>query len=116
MHAIRNACVALGACAALCGAFAVSGPAAAAADQPPLPPAQARQIRTTSVAVHVVAMLSHLPQEVAVEAEAPRAGDLARLVDETLAAPGVALDGVRSLASIHDVVAAALAKGSPPQG
>ena len=32
MHAIRNACVALGACAVLCGAFAVSGAAAAAAE------------------------------------------------------------------------------------
>jgi len=34
--------------------------------------------------------------------------DVGRLVDETLGAPGVALDGVRSLASIRDVVSAAL--------
>ena len=33
--------------------------------------------------------------------------DLGRIVDETLAAPGVALDGVRSLASLRDVIAAA---------
>jgi hypothetical protein len=33
--------------------------------------------------------------------------DLGRIVDETLAAPGVALDGVRSLASVRDVMAAA---------
>lgn len=37
--------------------------------------------------------------------------DLGRLVDETLAAPGVALDGVRSLASVRDCVAEALARG-----
>lgn len=30
--------------------------------------------------------------------------DVARVIDETLAAPGVALDGVRSLASVRDVV------------
>ena len=43
------------------------------------------------------------------EARAPVPGvDLAHLVDETLAAPGVALDGVRSLASIRDLVSAAL--------
>lgn len=35
------------------------------------------------------------------------AGDLPRIVDETLAAPGVALDGVRSLNSVLDVVARA---------
>jgi hypothetical protein len=37
------------------------------------------------------------------------AGDeeLARLVDETLAAPGVALDGVRSLTSVRDLISAA---------
>jgi hypothetical protein len=34
--------------------------------------------------------------------------DVPRVVDETLAAPGVALDGVKSLASIADVVARAL--------
>jgi len=39
-------------------------------------------------------------------ATAPEA-ELGRLVDETLAAPGVALDGVRSLTSIRDVIAAA---------
>ncbi len=33
--------------------------------------------------------------------------DLSRIVDETLAAPGVALDGVRSLASVRDVIARA---------
>jgi hypothetical protein len=33
--------------------------------------------------------------------------DLGRVVDETLAAPGVALDGVRSLASVRDVLARA---------
>ncbi|HEY3819595.1 MAG TPA: hypothetical protein VGL81_20645 [Polyangiaceae bacterium] len=32
---------------------------------------------------------------------------LGRIVDETLAAPGVALDGVRSLTSVRDVIAAA---------
>lgn len=45
------------------------------------------------------------------EAAAPGAPDLARLVDETLAAPGVALDGVRSLGSIRDVIEEALAHG-----
>jgi len=34
-------------------------------------------------------------------------GDLGRVVDETLAAPGVALDGVRSLGSVRDVIARA---------
>jgi hypothetical protein len=34
--------------------------------------------------------------------------ELGRIVDETLGAPGVALDGVRSLASVRDVIAAAL--------
>ena len=34
--------------------------------------------------------------------------DIGRLVDDTLAAPGVALDGVRSLASVRDCVAEAL--------
>jgi hypothetical protein len=33
--------------------------------------------------------------------------DLSRIVDESLAAPGVALDGVRSLASVRDVIARA---------
>jgi len=33
--------------------------------------------------------------------------DLGRIVDETLAAPGVALDGVRSLTSVRDVIASA---------
>lgn len=42
------------------------------------------------------------------EASAPEAQDVGQLVDEVLAAPGVALDGVRSLASIRDVIAAAL--------
>jgi hypothetical protein len=37
------------------------------------------------------------------------AADVPRIVDETLAAPGVALDGVKSLASIADVVARARA-------
>ena len=37
--------------------------------------------------------------------------DIARAVDDTLAAGGVALDGVRSLASIRDVVSAALPHG-----
>jgi hypothetical protein len=32
-------------------------------------------------------------------------------VDETLAAPGVALDGVRSLATIRDVIEEALSHG-----
>jgi len=43
------------------------------------------------------------------EALAPTApdADLGRIVDETLAAPGVALDGVRSLTSVRDVIAAA---------
>jgi hypothetical protein len=35
--------------------------------------------------------------------------DLGRVVDETLGAPGVALDGVRSLTSVRDVIAAARA-------
>lgn len=39
------------------------------------------------------------------------AADLGRLVDETLAAPGVALDGVRSLTTIRDVIQDALAHG-----
>jgi hypothetical protein len=38
-------------------------------------------------------------------AAATAEADLGRIVDETLAAPGVALDGVRSLASIRDVIA-----------
>jgi hypothetical protein len=37
------------------------------------------------------------------------AADLARIVDETLAAPGVALDGVKSLASVRDVIVRARA-------
>jgi hypothetical protein len=45
------------------------------------------------------------------EAAAPSAPDIGRLVDETLAAPGVALDGVRSLETIRDVIAEALAHG-----
>jgi hypothetical protein len=36
------------------------------------------------------------------------ADDLGRIVDEALAAPGVALDGVKSLASVCDVIARAL--------
>jgi hypothetical protein len=43
------------------------------------------------------------------EAGAPGAPDIGRLVDGTLAAPGVALDGVRSLETIRDVIAEALA-------
>lgn len=43
------------------------------------------------------------------EAAAPVTPDVGRLVDEVLAAPGVALDGVRSLASVRDVIVAALA-------
>ena len=42
----------------------------------------------------------------ALAATAPE-DDLARLVDESLASPGVALDGVRSLASVRDVIVAA---------
>lgn len=45
------------------------------------------------------------------EAAAPDAPDIGHLVDETLAARGVALDGVRSLASIRDVIEDALAQG-----
>jgi hypothetical protein len=45
------------------------------------------------------------------EAAAPGAPDIGSLVDEILAAPGVALDGVRSLATIRDVIAEALAHG-----
>jgi hypothetical protein len=45
------------------------------------------------------------------EAAAPGASDIGRLVDETLAAPGVALDGVRSLGTIRDVIEEALAHG-----
>jgi hypothetical protein len=45
------------------------------------------------------------------EAAAPTAPDLGRLVDETLAAPGVALDGVRSLGTIREVIEEALAHG-----
>jgi len=41
--------------------------------------------------------------------------DLGRLVDETLAAPGVALDGVRSLTSVRECVAEAL-KHAPGGG
>src|ERR1700722_10043311 len=36
-----------------------------------------------------------------------REEDLGRIVDQTLAAPGVALDGVRSLTSVRDVIVAA---------
>jgi hypothetical protein len=39
--------------------------------------------------------------------------DLGRVVDETLAAPGVALDGVRSLESVRDVIARALSGAAP---
>jgi hypothetical protein len=42
--------------------------------------------------------------------------DLGRLTDETLAAPGVALDGVRSLASVRDCVAEALRAWRPGHG
>jgi hypothetical protein len=45
------------------------------------------------------------------EAAAPSTPDIGRLVDETLAAPGVALDGVRSLGTIRDVIAEALGHG-----
>jgi hypothetical protein len=45
------------------------------------------------------------------EAAAPGAPDIGRLVDETLAAPGVALDGVRSLGTIRDVIEEALSHG-----
>jgi hypothetical protein len=45
------------------------------------------------------------------EAAAPGAPDIGRLVDDTLAAPGVALDGVRSLGTIRDVIAEALGHG-----
>ena len=41
-------------------------------------------------------------------ASAPR-GDIARIVHATLGAPGVALEGVRTLASVVDVVERALA-------
>jgi hypothetical protein len=41
------------------------------------------------------------------------AADVPRVVDETLAAPGVALDGVKSLASIADVVARARDAAGP---
>ncbi len=49
----------------------------------------------------------------ALEARAPRTDipDIASLVNETLGAPGVAIDGVRDLASIADVVERALAAG-----
>ncbi|MGA7122696.1 MAG: hypothetical protein WBY94_21530 [Polyangiaceae bacterium] len=40
-------------------------------------------------------------------AEGADVADLGRIVDDTLAAPGVALDGVRSLASVRDVIARA---------
>ncbi|HEX8794016.1 MAG TPA: hypothetical protein VF765_23905 [Polyangiaceae bacterium] len=39
------------------------------------------------------------------------APDVGRLVDETLAAPGVALEGVRSLRTIRDVIEQALSQG-----
>jgi hypothetical protein len=42
------------------------------------------------------------------EAAAPTSSDLGRLVNDTLTAPGVALDGVRSLASVRDLVTEAL--------
>lgn len=45
------------------------------------------------------------------EGAAPGAPDVGRLVDETLATPGVALEGVRSLATIRDVIEDALAHG-----
>jgi hypothetical protein len=45
------------------------------------------------------------------ELAAPSAPDVGRLVDTTLAAPGVALDGVRSLATIRDVIQEALGQG-----
>ncbi len=41
-------------------------------------------------------------------AAGPEEDEIGRIVDETLAAPGVALDGVRSLASLRDVIAEAL--------
>ena len=40
-------------------------------------------------------------------AASAREDELGRIVDETLAAPGVALDGVRSLTSVRDVICAA---------
>jgi hypothetical protein len=40
--------------------------------------------------------------------------DLGRIVEETLGAPGVALDGVRSLTRVRDVIAAARRNGSTP--
>jgi hypothetical protein len=48
-------------------------------------------------------------------AAAPEA-DLPRVVDETLAAPGVALDGVRSLASVLDVISRARAGAGARHG
>lgn len=52
----------------------------------------------------------------ALEARAPRteASGIAALVNETLGAPGVAIDGVRDLASIADVVARALSVARDP--
>jgi hypothetical protein len=48
------------------------------------------------------------------------AGEIGGLVDEALAAPGVAIDGVRTLASVEDVVARALqgtrARAKAPRG
>jgi hypothetical protein len=51
--------------------------------------------------------LARLEARIAAGAELPK-DELGRIVDETLAAPGVALDGVRSLASVRDVIAEAL--------
>lgn len=42
--------------------------------------------------------------------------DIGRLVDATLAAPGVALDGIRALANLRDVIVDALAATAPRQG
>ncbi|MBV9946546.1 MAG: hypothetical protein JOZ69_06840 [Myxococcales bacterium] len=53
----------------------------------------------------------------ALEARAASAplGDMGRLVDATLGAPGVALDGVRSLESVRSVIVRALSPGRAPR-
>jgi hypothetical protein len=42
----------------------------------------------------------------------PDTGELGRMVDAVLRAPGVALDGVRSLHTVRDVLAGALSNGA----
>jgi len=56
--------------------------------------------------------VAHLESLVAAAAVDPSDDDIGRLVDEALGGSGVALDGVRSLASVRDVISRALPRSA----